>query len=103
MGYATSSIRAAVLFRTAMDTVRVVHFVNQFFGGLGGEEEANTAVQVHAGPIGSARGLQYALGKHAEIVATIVGGDNYMSEQREAALASVRAALEEHRPAVVVA
>jgi glycine reductase len=86
-----------------MDTVRVVHFVNQFFGGLGGEEAANTAVQVQLGPAGSARALQTALGNQAEIVTTIIGGDNYMSEQREAALASVRAALEKHRPAVVVA
>src|SRR5712692_9778379 len=103
MGCATSSIRAAVLSRTPMDTVRVVHFVNQFFGGLGGEERALTAVQVQAGPVGSARALQNALGNQAEIVATIIGGDNYMSEQREAALASVRAALEKRRPAVVVA
>jgi len=43
-----------------MDTVRVVHFVNQFFGGLGGEERALTAVQVQAGPVGSARALQHA-------------------------------------------
>src|SRR5712691_2084380 len=103
MGCATSSIRAAVLSRTPMDPVRVVHFVNQFFGGLGGEEHANTAVQVQAELLGSARALQKALGNQAEIVATIVGGDNYMSEQREAALASVRTALEQHRPAVVVA
>jgi betaine reductase len=86
-----------------MDTVPVVHFVNQFFGGLGGEETANTPVQVQLGPAGSARALQNALGNRAEIVATIIGGDNYMSEQREAALASVRAALEQYRPAVVVA
>ncbi len=86
-----------------MDSVRVVHFVNQFFGGLGGEEAANTPVQVQPGPAGSARALQNALGNQAEIVATIIGGDNYMSEQREAALASVRAALEKHRPAVIVA
>jgi len=34
---------------------KVVHFLNQFFAGIGGEEQANTPVQASDGPIGPGR------------------------------------------------
>jgi glycine reductase len=82
---------------------RVVHYINQFFAGLGGEEAANRPVEVRREPIGATRGLIAELGARASVVATIVGGDNYMSDERERASAAVRAALRELRPDVVVA
>ena len=84
-------------------TLRVVHFVNQFFGGLGGEEQANVPVTVRDGPVGPGRLLQQALGAEGAVVATLVGGDNYLTEQREAALVTVGAALADLRPDVLVA
>jgi glycine reductase len=83
--------------------VRVVHYLNQFFGGVGGEEQANRPVEVRAGPAGPGRALQQLLGARAEVVATLVGGDNYVSEHRDEALATVRAGLEELRADVVAA
>lgn len=83
--------------------MRVVHFLNQFFGGLGGEEQANTPIQVIVGAVGPGRALQQALGADGEIVATIVGGDNYLNEESARALASVRGALETYKPDLVVA
>ena len=85
------------------ELIRVVHFINQFFGGIGGEEKANASVEVREGPVGPGRALQQALGEGVAIVATIIGGDNYVTEQRYAALASVREALDRWRPAVFVA
>jgi len=85
------------------EPLRVVHYVNQFFAGLGGEEAANRAVEVHREPIGATRGLIAELGGRASVVATIVGGDNYMNDERERAGAAVRGALRELRPHVVVA
>ena len=67
--------------------VRVVHYVNQFFAGLGGEEAANRPVEVRREPVGATRGLIAELGDRASVVATIVGGDNYMSDERERARA----------------
>ena len=84
-------------------TVRVVHYINQFFGGLGGEEQANAPIEIRDGPIGPGRLLQQELGERARVVATAIGGDNYLSEQRDAALASMRAALTDLRPDVVIA
>ena len=85
------------------EAVRVVHFVNQFFAGLGGEELANAAVQRRDGSVGSGRALQQALGEHGTIVGTVIGGDNYMNEQRAEALSAVRAAIQHWRPSVVAA
>ena len=82
---------------------RVVHFLNQFFAGIGAEEQANTPVQVSEGPVGPGRTLRQALGDEGLVVATVTSGDNYFNEELESALASVRAALREHRPDVVVA
>jgi glycine reductase len=83
--------------------VRVVHYVNQFFAGRGGEEAANRAVEVHREPIGATRALIAELGARASVVATIVGGDNYMNDERERARLAVGEALRELRPDVVIA
>lgn len=84
-------------------TVRVVHYLNQFFAGIGGEAAAGTRVEVRNGPIGPGRLLQSALGGDGSVAATIICGDNYFNDERDAAVASVRAALRELKPDVVVA
>ncbi len=86
-----------------MATLRVVHYLNQFFGGLGGEEHANAPVQVMEGAVGPGRALQAALGEDATVVATIVAGDNYFVEETGASHPAALAAVDEHRPDVVVA
>jgi glycine reductase len=86
-----------------MPTVRVVHYLNQFFAGIGGEAEANRPIELREGVLGPGRALQARFGEGAVVVATIVGGDNYVTERRDDALAAVRRALEELRPDVVVA
>jgi glycine reductase complex component B subunit gamma len=82
---------------------RVVHYVNQFFAGIGGEDAAGTPVAVRRDVGGATRGLVAVLGDDATVVATIVGGDNYMSDQRERARETVQAALADLRPDVVIA
>ena len=83
--------------------LRVVHYINQFFGGIGGEEKANVPVEVRKGPIGPARLFQQLLGDQGSVVATIICGDNYFSEQHERALEAVKQALQEARPDVLIA
>jgi len=55
---------------------RVVHFVNQFFAGIGGEDAAGTTPAAKAGAIGPGRRLQELLGPEHEIVATVWCGDD---------------------------
>jgi len=83
--------------------IRAVYYVNQFFGGIGGEEKANLPVEVREGAIGPARPFQMLLGDRGTVAATIICGDNYFSEQRERALADVARALREAKPDVVLA
>ena len=83
--------------------LRVVHYVNQFFGGVGGEEKANMPVEVRKGAIGPGRLFQQLLGEQGTVVATIICGDNYFSEQQDYALGAVKQALEEARPDVLIA
>ena len=86
-----------------MGKISVVHYINQFFGGIGGEEHANVPVQVRVGPVGPGRALQQAFGTDAEITATIIAGDNYFVEEEGPASEAVLEALRLHAPQVVVA
>lgn len=58
---------------------KIVFYTNQFFGQIGGEDKAYTEPQFHSGPIGSANAFADKL-TDAEIVATIICGDNYYVE-----------------------
>src|SRR5206468_6606381 len=84
-------------------SLRIVHYVNQFFAGIGGEDQAHVGVSVREGPVGPGRALQQALGDAAEVVATLVGGDSFMSERQDEALAEIGAALRRLAPDAVVA
>ena len=59
--------------------LRVVHYLNQFFGQVGGEEKATAGFTVKQGPVGPGLALQKELGDKAEIVATIICGDDYFA------------------------
>jgi len=83
--------------------VRIVHYLNQFFGGIGGEKEADVGLQVREGPVGPGLGLMKALGERGQIVATLICGDNYFNNQISTALPAILEAIKGHSPDVVVA
>lgn len=62
---------------------RVVHYLNQFFAGLGGEEAASLVLQSRAGAAGLGLRLQALIQPWGDIVATLIGGDNYVAEKGE--------------------
>jgi len=64
--------------------MRVVHYLNQFFGGLGGEDQAHLALELRQGAVGPGALLEQLLGPDARIVATLVCGDNYAVENQAA-------------------
>jgi glycine reductase complex component B subunit gamma len=68
--------------------MRVVHYLNQFFGGIGAEEHAGAPLQVSDGPVGPGRLLEPLLGDETRIVMTLVCGDNHAVENQEAVTAS---------------
>jgi glycine reductase len=81
----------------------VVHVVNQFFAGIGGEEKAGTPLGVIEGVAGAARGLQGQLGDGGKVVATIYYGDNYFHEHVEEAKGVILREVGKRQPEVVVA
>lgn len=62
---------------------RIVHYLNQFFGGIGGEDKAHISPLVREGPVGPGNFFQRTFGDSAEIVATIICGDNFFGENPE--------------------
>ena len=85
------------------NTVRVLHYLNQFFGGLGGEEEANRSIEAREGPVGPGNALQNVLGSEATVVATLIGGDNYTAEYQDETAKAVQDGIARFRPDVVIA
>lgn len=63
--------------------MRIVHFLNQFFGGQGGEEAASLVPFTQDGAVGPGRLLEQVLGQEAQVVRTIIAGDNYAAEHLE--------------------
>jgi glycine reductase len=84
-------------------TLRVVSFVNQFFGQLGGEEKAGVGPQVIDGAIGAARAVQQALGDAGTVVATVVCGDNYAAEHADRAIPELVLLVAAQKPDLLVA
>ena len=75
------------------DTVRplrLVHYINAFFGGIGGEAAAHHAVEMRAGPLGPGQLLQQLCGVRAEVVGTVFCGDGYFGEHEEEVVEKVR-------------
>jgi len=67
--------------------LKVVHYVNQFFGGIGAEDKADAPPSHRAGPVGPGLGLAKAFGEDAEIVGTLICGDNWFVEHTDEAVA----------------
>ena len=63
--------------------IRVVHYLNQFFAQIGGEEKGDVGPADQSRSDRPGRALQQALGEDAEVVATIYCGDNYFAEHQE--------------------
>ena len=83
--------------------VRLVHYLNAFFGGVGGEAEAHYGVQTCAGPLGPGKLLQQLCAGQADVVGTVVCGDGYFSEHEEIVVERVLQYLREQAADVLVA
>jgi len=86
-----------------MTVLRVAHYINQFFAGLGGEESANRPPERRDGPVGPGRALAGLFKDEGRLVSTLVCGDNFFAERTEAAREAVQAWLQDVSPDLVVA
>ena len=72
---------------------KAIHYVNQFFGGIGGEDTADFKPEIREGAVGPGLALNGAL-ENAEISHTIICGDNYMGSNTEDAISEILNLLE---------
>lgn len=82
---------------------RVLHYLNQFYGGIGGEDKADVPAEVREGVVGPGLALKAALGDEAEVVATVICGDSYFSENLEKALSTIMDMIKKYQPDLIVA
>jgi glycine reductase len=83
--------------------MKVLHYLNQFFAGIGGEEKAGHEVLFIPGPVGAGSVIQNTLKNYQVEHATLVCGDNYFHEEEEKALGAIRAAIEQFQPDFFIA
>lgn len=86
-----------------MGKFKVVHYINQFFAGLGGEEKAHIKPEIREGAVGPGMALSAALGDQAEIVATVVCGDSYFNENIEEAKKTILEMVKQYAPDIFIA
>lgn len=83
-------------------TKRIVHYINQFYAGIGGEDKADTKPFKEDGVKGPGVGLNDAI-KNGEIVGTVVCGDSYFNENLETALPEILEMIKSYEPDLVIA
>ncbi len=82
---------------------RVIHYINQFFAGIGGEDKADVGPEVREGVVGPGMAFKAALGGEAEIVATFICGDNYFANHMDEVSALVVETVREYKADALIA
>ncbi len=83
--------------------IPVIHYVNQFFAGVGGEDKADVPLGLKEGAIGPGRALQGHLPKDFRIVATLFCGDSYFNEKRDMVLRQIVDLIKPRNPRLLIA
>lgn len=82
---------------------RIVHYINQFYAGIGGEEKADYKPEVREGVVGPGTAFKAAFGADAEVVATVICGDSYFASNMEKASAEIIEMVKKYKPDAFVA
>lgn len=83
--------------------LKIVHYINQFYAGIGGEEKADHKPEVREGFVGPGMGLNGLLKGEAEIVATIICGDSYFNENMDEAKEEILNLIKGYNPDLFIA
>ncbi len=82
---------------------RIVYYLNQFFGQIGGEDKASIEPLLSEKLVGPTIKFNNLLGETGEIVGTVICGDNYFNEHKEKALETILKMIEDLKPDMVIA
>jgi len=72
---------------------KAIHYINQFFAGIGGEDKADYKPEIREGLLGPSLALSSVI--EAEVTHTIVCGDNFMGSNTEEAVKIILGFLED--------
>jgi len=84
-------------------SLRIIHYLNQYFSGIGGEEKAYELPQVRDGFINLGRSIQNELKEKGRVVATITCGDNFFVQKMEEAVQEILQMMIPYKPDVLIA
>lgn len=82
---------------------RIVHYLNQFFGGIGAEDKARVGFSVKEGSVGPGKLLERNLEGRAVVVATVICGDDFIAENLESVSDEILGLAASHRPDIFLA
>lgn len=82
--------------------MKILHYINQFFGQLGGEDSAYAPLEIREETVGPGKILQGML-EGSEIVATAICGDNYFVENTEQVSEQLAEVIKRYRVDLVIA
>ena len=82
---------------------RVVHYINQFYAGIGGEEKADYMPEIREGAVGPGVAFKGAFKGEAEIVATVICGDSYFASNMDKATADILEMIRKYKPNAFIA
>jgi len=87
-----------------MAKLKVIHYINQFFAQVGGEEMADYPVEFHTGKVmGPGLAFKQAFGDEAEIIGTVVCGDNYFNDHIDEVKEKILGYVKEQNPDLFIA
>jgi len=83
--------------------LKILHYLNQFYGGIGGEEMAGHKPEMREGIVGPGTAFATNFGDKATITHTIICGDDYFAENIEETKATILAMVKEAKPDLFIA
>lgn len=72
-----------------MEKIKFVHYLNQFYGQIGGEEKADQKPLLMTEAVGPGKEIERLLGDEGEIIATVICGDTYFGENMNEATETI--------------
>jgi len=81
---------------------KIVHYINQFYAGIGGEDKADTPPAKQDGFVGPGMALSAQLKDVADIVGTVYCGDSYFNEHVDTVSPIVLEMIQSYQPDLVI-
>ena len=82
---------------------KVLFYLNQFFGGIGGEDKADYEPTFQTELVGPAEQIAKNVGDDVEALGVIICGDNFFGQNEDEAKAFIAKVIDETQPDIFVA